>query len=249
MPRNSNEPGESPLLEYRHIPLEGSEKSQEDTSIMHWVYRGPEPTRLGPIRASYTLRWVQHYRQNIGNRPNDSYWQDFHEDLSKVFGGLCGYCEKRPRGTVDHFRPKSLYPEQVYSWSNWIFACNDCNQAKSNKWPVGGYVDPCAKSSPAHAERYFIFDTQTGEILPKEDLSPRRRHKAQRTIDDLKLNEQHHLKNRLEWLWMLSGIFPDDPDSKDTEFEKYRVHFASRTTPYSGIARAWLSERGHQIDA
>ena len=214
---------------------------------MHWVDRGPEPIQLGPIRASYTLRWVQHYRQNIGNRPNDSYWQDFHEDLSNVFGGLCGYCEKRPRGTVDHFRPKSLYPEQVYFWSNWIFACNDCNQAKSNKWPVGGYIDPCAKSSPAHAERYFIFDTQTGEILPNEDLSPRRRRKAQRTIDDLKLNEQHHLKNRLEWLRLISGIIPDYSESTATELVGELEHFASRSTKYSSITRALLSERGYRI--
>ena len=217
------------------------------SEAMHWVDRGPEPARLGPIRAIYTLRWVQHYRQGIGNRPSDSHWRAFLPDLRIPFRGLCGYCEAIARGEVDHFQPKSRYPELVYSWSNWIFACHDCNNAKWERWPPRGYVNPCAKSRPAFPERYFTFDTQTGEILPKGDLSPLRRIKAQRTIDDLKLNEWHHLKRRTVWIWELSKIIPSNPDRLTPDLERDRAHFAARTTPYSSITRAWLSERGHRI--
>ena len=215
---------------------------------MHWVYRGPEPTRLGPIRANHTLPWVQHYRQKIGNRPSDSYWRAFRADLRNPFQGLCGYCEGIARGEVDHFRPKSLYPELVYYWSNWIFACHDCNHTKLDKWPAGGYVNPCARSRPAHPEQYFRFDTQTGEILPKEDLSPRRRIKAQRTIDDLRLNEWHHLRERVGWLRVISMVIVVGSDNSASDIEEYRAYFASRTTRYSSIARVFLSEMGYKID-
>ena len=215
---------------------------------MHWVDRGPEPAGLECIRSNHTPSWVQYYRHGVGSLPRDALWRNFHADLEKAFGGLCAYCEERSRGEIDHFRPKSLFPESVYSWSNWLFACHDCNNAKGWKWPVGGYVDPCAKSSPAHPEHYFIFDTQTGEILPRGDLSPRRRHKAQRMIDDLKLNERHHLKKRIEWLQLISAIIPEGPNSLTSDVEKDSAHFASRTIAHSSITRAWLSEQGYPID-
>lgn len=189
----------------------------------------------------------QYYRHGIGGRPHDSRWRDFHDNLKSAFQGLCAYCEERSRGEVDHFRPKSLYPELVYSWSNWLFACRDCNQAKSGKWPVEGYVDPCAKSRPTHPELYFTFDTRTGEILPMENLSPRRRRKAQRTIDDLRLNEWHHLKNRVERLQLISAIIPDDPNNPTSDVKEYCAYFASHNAPFSSITRVWLSERGYLI--
>ena len=212
---------------------------------MHWINRGPEPEKLRYIREQYTLRWVQYYRHGDGNSPNDVYWRDFYVILREMFHGLCAYCEKRARGEVEHFRPKSRYPELVYSWSNWLFACHDCNHAKGWKWPPGGYVNPCAKSRPARPEIFFGFDIETGEILPKTNLSAKRRRKAQNTIEELGLNEWHHLKNRVEWLHLVSAIIPDDPTDLEFNDREMRAHFVSRTTPYSSIIRTWLSERGH----
>ena len=211
---------------------------------MHWVERGPEPQGLRRIRARYTPRWIRYYGSSHGAKPGDSRWRDFSEDLSKAFHGLCGYCEETCRGEVDHFRPKSRKPDLVYSWSNWVFSCHDCNHAKGDKWPPQGYVDPCARSRSARPELFFSFDTLTGEVLPKEGLSPARRRKAQNTIDDLRLNEWHHLRKRLGWLQLISAAFPDEPVEMTAELEIQRAHFASRSTPFSSITRRWLSERG-----
>ena len=180
---------------------------------MHWVDRGPEPSGLPQVRAQHTPRWVQHYRHGVGTRPSDSQWRRFIEHLRDAFHGLCAYCEQLRRGEVDHFRPKSRYPELVYAWSNWLFACRDCNHTKLGKWPHGGYVNPCARSTLARPEHYFAFDTQTGEILPSEELTAFDHNRALRTIEDLGLNEMHHLKNRLVWLQLISEIIPHDPNS------------------------------------
>ena len=105
---------------------------------MHWVDRGPEPSRLGEIRSRYTPRWVEHYREGVGSRPTDSRWRDFIVELREAFGDICGYCESICRGEVDHFRPKVRFPELAYEWSNWVFAWHDCNHAKWNNWPERG---------------------------------------------------------------------------------------------------------------
>jgi hypothetical protein len=47
---------------------------------------------------------------------------------------------------------------------------------------------------------YFAFDTMTAEIVPRETLQAGRRRKAARMIDDLRLNNYHHLKKRVHWL-------------------------------------------------
>ncbi len=215
---------------------------------MHWVDRGPEPTGLAEVRIRYTPRWVRYYDKGIGSRPADAYWQRFRNDLDCVFAGLCAYCEETTKGEVDHFRPKSRFPCLVYSWSNWVFACRECNQAKTGSWPNGGYVNPCATTLPDRPERHFVFDTQTGFIFPNGSLNPRRRQKAQRTIDDLGLNDWHHRKNRVEWLELFSAAMPADPNSLTSSARRILMRFASRERQLSSIVRTWLVERGFVVE-
>ena len=210
---------------------------------MHWVNRGSEPEGLGEVRSRHTGRWVDYYINGVGSRPSDSYWRRFHDDLKRVFAGLCAYCEETTKGEVDHFRPKSRFPDLVYSWTNWVFACSGCNDAKINSWPNGGYVNPCATSLPDRPERHFAFDTQTGFILPNSSLSPDRREKAQRTIDDLGLNDWHHLTNRVEWLELFSAAMPANPKDLTASTKRRLVRFTSRERQLSSVVRAWLSER------
>ena len=216
---------------------------------MHWVDRGPEPPELAAIRNRYTPRWVQFYCQNVGNRPTDSYWLRFHDHLSCAFRGLCAYCEETTKGEVEHFRPKSKFPALVYSWSNWLLACHECNHVKLSNWPVAGYVDPCATPKSERPECHFVFDTQTGLISPHGSLSSRRRHMAQETIKALRLNDSHHLKKRVEWLLLFSRAMPEDPNALTTCTTKSLVHFASREMPFSSLVRTWLFENGFPVKA
>ena len=212
--------------------------------MMHWVGRGSEPDKLKQIRSVYTAGWVQYYRDGIGSKPKDSRWREFHDEAERVFRGLCAYCEQSCRGEIDHYRPKSRFPKLVYEWYNWLFACHDCNQAKNSRWPTGGYVDPCAKSQQARPERYFTFDTQTGEILPRRGLSLGRRKKAWRTIDILQLNGRHHLRNRVLRLRVLSAYEDLSPLGIPRTILAILV---SRSTALSSVTRTWLFERGYSI--
>jgi uncharacterized protein (TIGR02646 family) len=216
---------------------------------MHWVDRGPEPVGLAVVRSRYTPGWVERYRNGIGPKPSDTHWRDFHGDLSKVFFSLCAYCEELCRGVVDHFRPTSKFPELVYRWSNWVFACQDgCNLLKSDKWPRGGYIDPCTRSRQGRPENFFGFDTLTGEIIPKAGLSPARRKKAIQMTDDLGLNEFHHLTKRREWLWLVSETLNNHSDEQNADLRNVLSRLVARSTQLSSITRAWLVEQGYPED-
>lgn len=214
---------------------------------MHYVDRGPEPRGLKKYRDEYTQRWVEYYEQGIGSKPSDSHWSKFHKKLGKIFSFLCGYCERGCKGEVDHFRPKSRFPQNVYDWSNWVFSCHDCNNIKREKWPNFGYIDPCARTHSSRPEQFFEFDVKTGEINPKARLTERQWQKARIIIDDLKLNAFHHLRSRLTWLGLVSEVLKGENED-DPEHEDFVKRFSARGCQFSSITRAFLAEQGYFPD-
>jgi len=214
---------------------------------MHCVDRGPELQRLKAYRDRYTTKWVEYYERGLGTKPGDSYWRGFQDDLGGVFSGLCGYCEAECKGEVDHFRPKSRFPRRVYEWSNWVYACHDCNHAKSEKWPKNGYVDPCARTRASRPERFFHFDLKTGEIIPNAGLTPARRHKAQSMIEDLKLNAFHHLRRRLRWIRLVAEVLGGE-NQNDPGHADFVQRISARDCPLSSVTRAFLAEQGYRED-
>ena len=215
---------------------------------MHWVDRGPEPAGLGKIRSVYTPRWIQYYKAHVGQRPTDSYWLNFLDELEGVFKGLCAYCEEYTFGEVDHFQPKSKFPHLVYTWGNWLFACHECNHSKLDKWPADGYVDPCAILEIDRPEHYFVFDTQTGRVMPNGNLTADYRKKAQETIDHIGINNLHHRKKRVVWLTMFSATMPANPGGLTGRTREIIARFASREMQLSSFVRAWLSEHGYPME-
>ena len=107
-----------------------------------------------------------------------------------------------------------------------------------------GYVDPCARSSSALPERFFTFDTLTGEIIARQGLSPARRKKAIQMIDDLRLNELHHLQKRRNWIWLVSEALSTDSGDTNRNVSLLSV-ILSRSTELSSLARAWVNEQSH----
>ena len=45
----------------------------------------------------------------------------------------CAYCEDSLADEVEHIRPKALFPELVFVWANYLFACGPCNGPKSSR--------------------------------------------------------------------------------------------------------------------
>jgi hypothetical protein len=58
--------------------------------------------------------------------------------LSAMCNGAmrCMYCEDSAGDSVDHFWPKSRFPDQVFSWENLNCVCSNCNTRKNAKFKV-----------------------------------------------------------------------------------------------------------------
>jgi uncharacterized protein (TIGR02646 family) len=73
----------------------------------------------------------------------------------------CAYCECNPTEggyiEVDHFKPKSLYPENIFDWDNLLPACARCNKAKSDHDTVKEEIVNPYKLDP---EEIFYFDEE-----------------------------------------------------------------------------------------
>ena len=100
-------------------------------------------------------------------------WRTHEGARQKIAGmsrGFCAYCQspvssnhpgknkKKPPGQIEHFRPKSRFPAQAYSWGNYFLVCAGCNGHKHDKWPVGGYVRP-DEGAPG---KRFVFSEDGG---------------------------------------------------------------------------------------
>ncbi|MCE2464258.1 MAG: HNH endonuclease [Dehalococcoidia bacterium] len=166
---------------------------------MRWVDRGLEPAGVTEYARQYTQGWIDYFQNGVGERPTDFLWVLFRPTMGSRTNNICWYCERQCdadaesgglASTVDHFRPRSRFPQLAYEWTNWVYSCHACNvENKGDLWPDSGYVDPCATDVAERPDRYFDYDAQTGEIIPKSGLTPDARQKALHTINDLGWNK------------------------------------------------------------
>ena len=218
---------------------------------MRWIDRGPEPATVADYARRFTPGWVDYFRDGAGSlpesqRPDDSYWREFRPRLGSRSGNICWYCERQCNAgsaeqlpTVDHFQPISRFPRLAYAWSNWIFSCRRCNDRKGNRWPDTGYVDPCAAAVAERPEQYFDYAANTGEVIPRPELSGPAQRKAWTTIDDLGLNDFDLMFYRLDWADNFRQDLLSLPASEQRAFI---AEFAEPPAEYAGFARMLVEQ-------
>jgi hypothetical protein len=126
------------------------------------------------------------------------YWREVATDLHDLYEGICAYsCHWIPydtgADTVEHFRPKDLYPREAYEWSNYRLVCSTLNGRKGVNEDV---LDPFLVENG-----WFIIDFPSMIVKPNSILSVARRQAIQDTIDRLGLNDEGTcLRSRVKWL-------------------------------------------------
>lgn len=108
---------------------------------------------LDPGPAGYLQRWQKEiddlpaYADQVAlgkrkfggrNTTTNATFRHVKAVLTKMCQGArrCGYCEDSVADEVEHIKPKDLYPEAVFSWDNYLYACGPCNGPKNNKFAV-----------------------------------------------------------------------------------------------------------------
>lgn len=126
----------------------------------------------------------------------------------------CNYCEDSAADEVEHIAPKDLFPDKVFRWSNYLFACGPCNGPKNNKFAVFDANDGIVNITrgrkepvvpPQRGEHVFInprnedplefmlLELNTCLFVAKPGLSDRHRKRAEYTISTLTLNARDYL--------------------------------------------------------
>lgn len=123
----------------------------------------------------------------------------------------CNYCEQNEANDIEHIHPKSFFPELAFIWDNYLLACKQCN--------TGYKLDKChvldADNSPITLARkkaptvsstiafinprvenpndFMMLNMQTFKFDIFDDLEVVERHKAEKTLEILELNERDPL--------------------------------------------------------
>lgn len=102
---------------------------------------------------------------------NNKAFREIREVLSEMATGRnrCMYCEDSEGTDIEHFYPKSSYPDRAYLWDNYLLACSKCNSnykrsqfpLRRNRKPM--LIDP-TKENPA---THLTFTPTTGSFFGK----------------------------------------------------------------------------------
>jgi uncharacterized protein (TIGR02646 family) len=110
----------------------------------------------------------------------------------------CAYCDCHPlkddRGfEIDHFKPKSKYRLEAFTYINLFPCCNECNK-KGNSYHIS-LLKP--DEIDYQFEDFFRYDSFTGEILPNLSKSDENQKRASKTIEIFRLNIGNKPRNRI----------------------------------------------------
>jgi len=115
-------------------------------------------------------------KKDANNFPDKGTYIDWKPQLSLEGNNQCVYCslhEARFGGErnfhVEHFRPKSKFPELENDYANLFFSCSICNIFKGCDWPS----EPCdeynlpAYIDPSKHDYNLIFDFKNYNLVSK----------------------------------------------------------------------------------
>jgi uncharacterized protein (TIGR02646 family) len=98
-------------------------------------------------------------------------FREVRETLRSMAPGLecCMYCEDSEGTDIEHFWPKSAYPDKAFSWDNYLLACSGCNSNhKRNQFPVDAAGAPLLINPTSEEPRdHLTLTGRTGKYVAK----------------------------------------------------------------------------------
>jgi len=115
-------------------------------------------------------------------------YQEARGELIDRLGQYCSYCEmKLPSSlAVEHVQPKSLHPELLLEWDNFLLACPNCN---STKLDTDVHLEDYLWPDRDNTFLAFVY-REGGRISVNDALDDNRKRCAQNTLDMAGLQKQ-----------------------------------------------------------
>ena len=126
---------------------------------------------------------------NLNPHPNNKefrkheYWTQSRTQLWQAYNKICAYTSFHlpTGGSLDHFAPKSIYPQLAYEWSNFRLCLDRVNNWKKNSQIA---VDPCFMRSD-----WLFLSLPDCIVKVSSHATPIVRARLKQTIDLLRLNK------------------------------------------------------------
>jgi uncharacterized protein (TIGR02646 family) len=192
---------------------------------LHELVRGEAPSCLIAQAPGWTEAFVSRRQADSSARfswRSQPCYDEARTTLFTMSADHCAFCDGLPGGvslkTVEHFRPKSAFPEQAYDWHNLFPCCTCCQSAKGEKFDDALL---CPDGPGYRFEDFFLFRYETGALEARPDASEADRRRANVTIELYGLNTAERRKVRLREIRKFS------PDS-DPVLDDYPYRFALR---------------------
>jgi uncharacterized protein (TIGR02646 family) len=149
--------------------------------------------------------------------------------LREMTASHCSFCDGFPleghsNEPIEHFRPKSKFPELAFTWENLYYCCEKCQSTKLEKWDES-LIAPDENGYDFF--HFFEFDWTNGAIRPNSLANELTKCRAQVTINLYGLDTPTRRKYRMlefrKWNLMPDGqrqlndfayrdfLFPDVP--------------------------------------
>lgn len=114
----------------------------------------------------------------------------------------CAFCETKPGESgnieVEHFAPKSKYPDRAFDWNNFLPSCRKCNGAKDDHDTLSEPI-----INPYDTDPEDVFYYKDIRIAAKENLY---KAIAELTIETCELNSVRLMKPRADTLVSLHSF-------------------------------------------
>lgn len=166
-------------------------------------------------------------------------FREIREALGKMAPGLesCMYCEASEGTAIEHFWPRSVYPERAFDWLNHLIACTRCNSNfKRDQFPLDSVGDPLLVN-PTEEDPldHLSFSPSTGRFESKS-------LKGDPSIEVFGLNRTNLTKGRKNaWLalqLLVIGYAKHRVAGRDAEAEE--IETVIREHPFAGVFAALL---------
>ncbi len=211
--------------------------------------RGPRPEGFDD-RAG---QWAADFQADRNRNPQltvSRFWTDIRnrirqdaEALYEAFRGKCAFCESRMAHVssphIEHYRPKSLFPDLAFVWENWLLSCGRCNDKKWAHFPSCNeqpcVIDPTSEEPSNHIE--FNGYLALGKT-----------ERGSETIRLVGLNRSPLEDERSRWLMSVNVLLLLclSPEMK-AEARSLLVWSMQSDAPYSAMTYSYLGQKAPRL--
>ena len=211
------------------------------------VLRTAKPQILQANAETWTAEYLQARNNYAGNSTPElkkeveklekKYNHDQVKDALKgMFKKKCAFCESTithiDYGQIEHFKPKSIYPDQCFEWNNLLLSCAICNGSgsKGNKFPLEAEGGPFINPTTENPDDFFKFEYD--DVLKQYIVFPKN-IRAVTMLSLIKINREDLLEKRKAQLKQIVFII-DRIEDEETLQEFFNL-FSEKDDYYAFI--------------